>query len=111
MKEVLEYLETNHDSMLEELKEYLRIPSISTGTKNTKDIAKAADFTQKQLKKIGLKNVKIHKTKGHPIVYGEWLGAKGAPTVLVYGHYDVQPVEPLNLWNTDPFDPTVKDGK
>jgi acetylornithine deacetylase/succinyl-diaminopimelate desuccinylase-like protein len=111
MKDVLEYFPKNHNAMLEELYEFLRMPSISTGDANKKDIANAAAFVVKQLKQAGMKNVKQFKTKGHPVVYGEWLGAKDAPTVLVYGHYDVQPVEPVSLWDTAPFEPTVRDGK
>ncbi len=111
MNDVLEYFPKHHESMLEELYEFLRIPSISTGEENKDEVARAAGFVESQLNKAGLNNVKQFKTKGHPIVYGEWLGAKGAPTVLIYGHYDVQPVEPLDLWHTPPFEPTVRDGK
>ena len=72
---------------------------------------KSADFVAKKLKEAGIQKVKVIKTKGNPLVYAEWLGAPGKPTVLIYGHYDVQPVDPLELWDTPPFDPTVKNGK
>ena len=111
MKEVAEYLKANQDRFLEELAEFIKIPSISAHADRRKDISKAAKFTEKQMKAAGLKNVKQYPTKGNPVVYGEWMGAKGAPTVLVYGHYDVQPVEPLEKWKTDPFEMTIKGGK
>ncbi len=111
MKELVDYFKANHDRYMEELAEYIKIPSISAHADRRKDMAKAAKFTEKQLKAAGLKNVKQYPTKGNPVVYGEWLGAKGAPTVLVYGHYDVQPVEPLEKWKTEPFTMTIKGGK
>ena len=111
MKDVFEYLAKNHDKHLEELKDFLRIPSISTSEEAKPDIARAAEFVAKQLKAIGMNNVQINPTKGHPVVTGEWLGAKGAPTALIYGHYDVQPPDPLDLWKTPPFEPTLRDGK
>jgi acetylornithine deacetylase/succinyl-diaminopimelate desuccinylase-like protein len=111
MKEVAEFFKANHDRYMQELTDFLAIPSISTNPDNRKDMDTAASFIQKQLKGAGLKNVKIYPTKGNPVVYGEWLGAKGKPTILIYGHYDVQPVEPLDLWKTDPFKAEIKDGK
>jgi acetylornithine deacetylase/succinyl-diaminopimelate desuccinylase-like protein len=111
MKEVLAYFAQHHDSFIEQLKDFLRIPSISTSEESKPDIERAAQFVEDQLLSIGMNNVCKYPTKGHPIVYGEWLGAPGAPTVLVYGHYDVQPAEPLELWTTEPFEPTLRDGK
>ncbi|PLX32314.1 MAG: dipeptidase [Ignavibacteria bacterium] len=111
MKEVVDYLKSNQDRFLEELADFIKIPSISAHVENRKDMVKTAKFVEKQLRAAGLKNVKQYPTKGNPVVYGEWMGAKGAPTVLVYGHYDVQPVEPLEKWKTEPFTMTIKGGK
>jgi acetylornithine deacetylase/succinyl-diaminopimelate desuccinylase-like protein len=111
LDEVLDYIEKNQGNYIEELKELLRIPSISTSVSNKDDVEKAAGFVAGKLKSAGISRVEIFKTEGHPIVYGEWLGAPGKPTVLIYGHYDVQPADPLELWNSPPFEPVVKDGK
>ena len=111
MQEVIDFIENNQKNYIEELKEFLRIPSISTSIENKEDINHCADFVAAKLKDAGLSHVEIFKTEGHPIVYGEWLGAPGKPTILIYGHYDVQPVDPIELWDNPPFDPIVKDGK
>lgn len=111
MKEVIDYIESNKDRYVGELEEFLRIPSISTLSENKKDMQIAAEFVSDKLRNAGLKKIEIFQTEGHPIVYGEWLGAPGKPTVLIYGHYDVQPVDPIDLWNSPPFEPTIKDGK
>jgi acetylornithine deacetylase/succinyl-diaminopimelate desuccinylase-like protein len=111
LEEVIGYIENHRENYLEELKEFLRIPSISTLPEYKSEVDKCAKFVGDNLKKIGLSRVEIFKTEGHPIVYGEWLGAPGKPTVLVYGHYDVQPVDPVELWNSPPFEPVVKNGK
>lgn len=111
MEEITSYIKSNKQNYIEELKEFLRIPSISTLVENKDDVARCAQFVADNLKKIGLSRVEIFKTEGHPIVYGEWLGAPGKPTVLIYGHYDVQPVDPVELWNSPPFEPTLKNGK
>ncbi len=112
MENVLKYIESNRDNFVNELKEFLKITSISTNPENKKDVRDCALFVEKEMRSIGLENVKIHETPGHPIVYGEWLHAgKDVPTILVYGHYDVQPVDPIELWTDPPFTPTVKDGK
>lgn len=111
MQEVINHIEKNKDNYIEELKDFLRIPSISTLPENKDDINKAAKFVADKLKKAGMNKVEIVKTEGHPIVYGEWLGAPGKPTVLVYGHYDVQPVDPVELWDSPPFDPVIKGEK
>ncbi len=105
-----EYAESHHDQFLNELKDFLRIPSISTLPDHAGDIQRAAEWVADQLRKVGMQTVQIYQTSGHPIVYGAWNGAPGAPTVLIYGHYDVQPVDPLDEWKTQPFDPTVRDG-
>lgn len=111
MKEVINYINENRESFINELKDFLRIPSISTLPENKKDINECASFVSEKLKQAGMSRVEIFQTEGHPIVYGEWLGAPGKPTVLVYGHYDVQPVDPLDLWESPPFEPTIKNGK
>jgi len=103
------YLEQHDDRIQEELFELLRIPSVSAKSAHNADTARAADWLRSALEKAGLKAT-VHKTPGHPVVVGEWRNAPGAPTVLVYGHYDVQPAEPLELWTSPPFEPTVRDG-
>ncbi len=95
----------------DELFDFLRIPSISTLPEHGPDISRATYFARQQLCIAGLESVELIEGRGHPLVYGEWLGAAGKPTVLLYGHYDVQPVDPLDEWETHPFEPTVRDGQ
>ena len=111
MKEVIKHVKTHKKEYLEELKDYLRIPSISTLETNKKDIEKCSKFVASKLKDAGMEGVKIFPTDGHPLVYAEWMKAPDKPTVLVYGHYDVQPVDPIELWNDEPFEPVIKGGK
>ncbi len=111
MQEVINHIKSNKDNYVEELKDYLRIPSISTTSSHKKDMAKCAKFVSGKLKDAGMSKIKIIPTAGHPLVYGEWMKAKGKPTVLIYGHYDVQPVDPIELWESDPFEPVIKNGK
>lgn len=112
MEKVIKYIETNKERYLEELKDFLRIPSISNEEANKGDIIKAAAWLESHLKNIGMENVKVFETEGHPIVYCDWLKAgNDVPTVIVYGHYDVQPVDPLELWTDPPFEPVVKGNK
>jgi acetylornithine deacetylase/succinyl-diaminopimelate desuccinylase-like protein len=111
MEEVIRYISDNREAFINELKDFLRIPSISTLPENKKDINDCANFVMEKLKQAGMSRVDIFQSEGHPIVYGEWLGAPGKPTILVYGHYDVQPVDPIDLWESPPFEPTIKDGK
>ncbi len=111
MSAAVAFIRENRDRHLEELKEILRIPSISTDPERAGDVKRAAEWIRDRLSKAGCTKVEIHPTKGHPVVYGEWLGAPGKPTVLVYGHYDVQPVDPIELWKTPPFEPTIADGR
>ncbi|MGA9425584.1 MAG: M20/M25/M40 family metallo-hydrolase, partial [Terracidiphilus sp.] len=100
----------NHARFLNELKDLLRIPSISTLPEHAGDCRKAAEKLAAELRRIGFDNVHLKETKGHPLVYGEWLKAAGKPTALVYGHYDVQPVDPVDEWNSPPFEPTERNG-
>ena len=111
MKKVSDYINSNNNRYIEELKNFLRIKSISTDESRKNDMYKGAEFVSKKLKDAGMNKVRIIKTKGHPLVYAEWLKAPGKPTVLIYGHYDVQPVDPVELWNSPPFEPTVRNGK
>jgi acetylornithine deacetylase/succinyl-diaminopimelate desuccinylase-like protein len=106
-----QYIQTNQDRFLAELFELLRIPSVSADSTRKADVRKAADYIVQKLKEAGADKVELCETKGHPIVYGEKIIDKLLPTVLVYGHYDVQPPDPLELWNSPPFEPTVRDGK
>jgi acetylornithine deacetylase/succinyl-diaminopimelate desuccinylase-like protein len=111
MNSVLQYIENNQGRFLEELKEFLRIPSISNNAENKEDVLRCAHFLADQLRQIGMQRIEIFPTAGHPIVYAEWLGSPGQPTVLFYGHYDVQPVDPLGLWTSGPFEPTIRNGE
>ena len=97
------YIDKNKERFLNELFELLRIPSISANSENDPDIKIAANSIKKHLLKLGLNNCEICETDGHPIVYGEKIIDQNLPTILVYGHYDVQPVDPLDLWDQDPF--------
>jgi len=108
---VIDYIGKNMEGYIEELKDFLKIPSISALPEYKNEVERCAKFVAENLKKIGMSRVELFKTEGHPLVYGEWLGAPGKPTVLVYGHYDVQPVDPIELWDNPPFDPVVKNGK
>lgn len=109
LKEALSYAHDNHERFLNELREVLTIPSISTDPDHAADMQRAAEWMAAQLRTIGMNEVKILPTGGHPVVYGEWLGAgQTVPTVMIYGHYDVQPPDPLELWSTPPFEPEVR---
>jgi acetylornithine deacetylase/succinyl-diaminopimelate desuccinylase-like protein len=108
----LDHARANRDRYLDQLMEFLRIPSISTLSEHKPDIQRAAEWLAVEMKRIGMSNVQLMPTDGNPVVFGEWLGAgSNAPTVLVYGHYDVQPVDPIELWESDPFAPVVREGK
>lgn len=108
---VQDYINSNKENFLEELFELLKIPSVSADMKFKGDVLNAANFLKENLKKIGADNVTIYPTEGHPIVYADKMISESLPTVLVYGHYDVQPADPYELWDTDPFDPVVKKTK
>src|SRR6202142_2881731 len=102
------YARDNQQRFLNELKDLLRIPSISTLEEHKGDVQKAADFVASELRRIGMENVEIIATKGHPLLYADWLHAPGKPTVVMYAHFDVQPPDPLDEWHTPPFEPTER---
>lgn len=106
-----DYLKEHQSRFLEELLEFLTIPSISSLPEHKKDIEVAAKWVANRIESAGLENISILPTGGHPVVYGEWLNAKNKPTILVYGHFDTQPVDPIELWDSPPFEPVVKDGR
>ncbi|MBM7609633.1 acetylornithine deacetylase/succinyl-diaminopimelate desuccinylase-like protein [Lysinibacillus composti] len=106
-----QYFSNNREKHLNELFEFLRIPSISSLSEHKEDIQKGANWLADALTKLKIENVTVDQTSGHPVVYGEWLHAEGKPTILFYGHYDVQPVDPLNLWESEPFNPEIRDNK
>ncbi|MGH7668162.1 MAG: dipeptidase [Gemmatimonadaceae bacterium] len=107
---VLSYLQANHDRILHELIEFASIPSVSTDPAHAADIKTAGQWVAGKLAAAGPFAVRTIATNGNPVIYGEWLGAPGKPTVLVYGHYDVQPEDPVAKWQSPPFTPTVRDG-
>ena len=110
MSDLDRYL-TEHDRRIhDELFDLLRIPSVSARSEHAGDVRRAAEWVRDSLGRIGFE-ASINDTPGHPIVLGEWRKAPGAPTILVYGHYDVQPAEPLDLWESPPFEPTLRDGR
>jgi len=108
---VKQYIEQNKDRFISELFDWLRIPSISADSRHKADVRQAAEFLREKLVSAGVDKVEICETKGHPIVYAERIIDPSKPTVLVYGHYDVQPADPLNLWHSPPFEPVIVDGK
>ena len=106
-----QYISSNKDRFLAELFDWLRIPSVSADSRHRDDVRRAADFLKEKFKAAGIDKVEICETKGHPIVYAEKIVDPSLPTVLVYGHYDVQPADPLELWTSPPFEPVIKDDK
>ncbi len=111
MNNVIDFINVNRDRYLSELKDLLAIPSISALPEHAPDVKRCAQWCADEMGRIGLQNVRLIDTPGNPVVYGDWLGAPDAPTILFYGHYDVQPVDPLNLWISPPFEATVRDGE
>src|SRR5215472_7023720 len=108
--EFMTYFQEHQSDFLESLKTFLRIPSISTLSEHKPDIRRAAEFAMNQLRAAGMSSVELIESAagGNPLVYAEWLAAPGKPTILFYGHYDVQPADPLNEWKSDPFEPEVR---
>ena len=111
MAEWKAYLDSNRDKFLAEFIDFLRIPSISTLAQHREDVQAAAAWLVSRMQRAGLENVEILQTDGHPMVYADWLHAENTPTLLLYGHYDVQPADPLELWETPPFDPEVRNSR
>jgi acetylornithine deacetylase/succinyl-diaminopimelate desuccinylase-like protein len=111
MNNVIDFINTHRDRYVDELKQYLAIPSISALPQHKADVRRTAEWSAEEMRRIGLQNVRLIETPGFPVVYGDWLGADGAPTILFYGHYDVQPVDPVDLWESPPFEATVRDGE
>ncbi|NIK13283.1 dipeptidase [Alkalibacillus sp. S2W] len=110
-KQVIQFLKDNRERHLEELQDFLKIPSISSLSEHKEDTLRGAQWVEQELHNIGFQEAKIMETDGHPVVYGEYIADGNAPTVLVYGHYDVQPVDPVHLWDSEPFEPTIRDEK
>jgi acetylornithine deacetylase/succinyl-diaminopimelate desuccinylase-like protein len=108
---IKDYIQSNQQRFFDELFDLLRIPSVSADSRHKDDVRKTAELIVKKLKEAGADTVELCETKGHPIVFGEKKINSSLPTVLVYGHYDVQPPDPLNLWTSPPFEPVIKDGK
>jgi len=111
IEKVIDYVNVNRDRYVDELKALLAIPSISALPEHKVDVRRCAEWCSEEMTRIGLQNVRLIDTPGYPVVYGDWLNAPGAPTILFYGHYDVQPVDPLDLWESPPFEATVRDGE
>ena len=108
---VVDFINLHRDRYVEELKGYLAIPSVSALPQHAGDVRRCAEWTAEELTRIGMQNVQLIETPGNPVVYADWLGAEGAPTILFYGHYDVQPVDPVDQWESPPFEATVRDGE
>lgn len=108
MQHITDQVDTNRERYLEELKEFIAIESVSSQKEHDADMRRCAEWILNHLQSIGVQDVRIFETAGHPVVYAEWNGAPGKPTVLFYGHYDVQPVDPLNLWTSPPFEATIR---
>lgn len=111
MNDVIDFINANRDRYVDELKHYLAIPSISALPDHAGDVRACAEWTAAEMKRIGLEHVRLIETPGNPVVCGDWLHAEGAPTILFYGHYDVQPVDPLDLWESPPFEAAVRQGE
>jgi acetylornithine deacetylase/succinyl-diaminopimelate desuccinylase-like protein len=111
MLNVIDFIHSHRDRYVAELKDFLAIPSISALPDRAADVARCADWTADEMRRVGLESVEVIATPGHPVVYGEWCHATGAPTLLFYGHYDVQPVDPVDLWESPPFEATVREGE
>src|SRR5436189_5607159 len=110
MNAVIDFINTNRDRYVEELKAYLAIPSISALPEHAGDVKRAAEWSADEMRRIGMQNERLIETPGFPVVYGDWVGAAGAPKILFYGHYDVQPVDPIALWDSPPYQANVREG-
>src|SRR5579872_1386313 len=104
----MNYYQEHKSEFLEGLKTFLRIPSISTLSEHKPDIRRAAEFARNELRAAGMTSAELIEGDGNPLVYAEWLGAPGKPTILFYGHYDVQPPDPLDEWKSPPFEPAIR---
>ena len=111
MEDVIAYIDGNRQRFVDELIEWVRVPSVSSDPERAADVVRSAEFLAAHLRGLGAGKVEVWPTEGHPSVFAEWLGAPGKPTLLVYGHHDVQPVDPLGEWVTPPFEPSVRDGR
>src|SRR6187399_1731690 len=105
-----EYAAEHFERFKAELRDWVSIPSVSTDPARRGDVRKAAEWLAADMRRIGLNGVAVMETDGHPVVYAEWMGAGDAPTILVYGHYDVQPAEVVDGWDSEPFTPVERDG-
>ena len=110
MEKILSYIESNHERYLAELKELIAIPSVSSQTERKPEMRRTAEWLRNYMTKIGLQNAQILETEGHPVVYADWLSATGKPTILVYGHYDVESEDPVSEWKSPPYEATERDG-
>ncbi len=111
MNKTLDFIKQHHDRYEQELTDILKIPSISSNPDNNADVRDMAELLKIEMRSIGMDEVNIFETGGHPVVYSEWMGAPESPTILIYGHYDVQPVDPVDLWDSPPFEPVIKGDK
>src|SRR4029450_354273 len=111
MDNVIDFINTHRDRYVDELKQYLAIPSISALPQHQADVRRCGEWTAEEMRRIGLENGGVIDTPGNPVISGDWLHAAGKPTMLFYGHYDVQPVDPVDLWQSPPFEATVRDGE
>ncbi len=111
MEKITKYIDENRQRFLDELFDFIRIPSVSAKPEHKKDMIRATEYVKKKLLEAGADKAEVFTTQGHPIVYGEKMVDRNAPTVLVYGHYDVQPAEPLELWDSPPFEPEIRNEK
>lgn len=111
MEKIKKYIDENRQRFLDELFDFIRIPSVSAKPENKKEMIRATEYVKQKLLEAGADKAEVYTTQGHPIVFGEKMVDRNAPTVLVYGHYDVQPAEPLELWNSPPFEPEIRDEK
>jgi acetylornithine deacetylase/succinyl-diaminopimelate desuccinylase-like protein len=111
MESIVDYINSHRQRYIDELIDIVKIPSISCSSEHKREVQRCAEYLKEEILKIGLTRAEVIPTPGHPVVYSEWLGAPGRPTMLIYGHYDVQPVEPLEAWITPPFEPAIRDGE